>query len=402
MSRSFDFRSGVGTQMITTSLRSSTGKSGVASYRSAQSDAIRSPLSTSGLCERPMLRAATLSGSVSRPATRNPARANSTARGRPTQPLPDHGDVRVVIPNAVDQRSLSHCGYLTRCSRTAWTSLGGSRSRKRFIRTRRGAESAGFIRVRELERAPPGAIRRVRSSPWQTGQTANPSGSPIDTHCEATLAPAGPTGFDVGHAVPSEYDLNRLEQDLQVQPKRHVPKIIEVVADLLHLLLEGVRVPIVDLRPAGDSRPDRAPERVVRNRVARHLVQIADGQDHELEIRQWVRPWTYEVHVATEDVDELWKLVEPEPPEQPPDACDPIIVVPLPLRRRPADRPHSAELHQLEGSPTHSHALLDEEHGAAGVELDEKHDQTEDRRQHDQSDDRREEAERPRERVLQT
>src|SRR2546428_823704 len=288
MSRSFDFRSGVGTQMITTSLRSSTGKSGVASVRSGQSDAIRSPLSTSGLCERPMLRAATLSGSVSRPATRNPARANSTAGGRPTQPLPDHGDVRVVIPNAVDQRSLSHCGYLTRCSRTAWTSLGGSRSRKRFIRTRRGAESAGFIRVRELE---------------------------------------------------------------------------------------------------------RARERVVRNRVARHLVQIADGQDHELEIRQWVRPWTYEVHVATEDVDELWKLVEPEPPEQPPDACDPIIVVPLPLRRRPADRPHSAELHQLEGSPTHSHALLDEEHGAAGVELDEKHDQTEDRRQHDQSDDRREEAE---------
>src|SRR2546425_154514 len=153
---------------------------------------------------------------------------------------------------------------------------------------------------------------------------------------------------------------------------------------------------------ARHGRPDRARERVVRNRVARHLVQMADGQDHELEIRQWVRPWTYEVHVATEDVDELWKLVEPEPPEQPPDACDPIIVVPLPLRRRPADRPHSAELHQLEGSPTHSHALLDEEHGAAGVELDEKHDQTEDRRQHDQSDDRREEAERPRERVLQT
>ena len=55
MSGSLDFRSGVGTQMTTTSLRRRTSKSAVASYRPAAITAARSWLATSGVYEHPAL-----------------------------------------------------------------------------------------------------------------------------------------------------------------------------------------------------------------------------------------------------------------------------------------------------------------------------------------------------------
>src|SRR5262249_20673792 len=69
-------------------------------------------------------------------------------------------------------------------------------------------------------------------------------------------------------AVAREHDLDGLKEDAEIQPERHVLEVVEVVADLLHLLRERVRVPIADLRRAGVPWPDRAPERVVRDRVA--------------------------------------------------------------------------------------------------------------------------------------
>src|SRR5438094_641077 len=87
-SGSLDFRSGVGTQMTTTSLRSNTEQSAVASYRPASRTVARSSLETSGVYERPAFKTPTRSRSVSSPATVNPARANSMARGRPTYPCP--------------------------------------------------------------------------------------------------------------------------------------------------------------------------------------------------------------------------------------------------------------------------------------------------------------------------
>src|SRR5438094_3369334 len=88
MSGSLDFRSGVGTQMMTTSLCSNTAPSAVASYRPASRTVARSALETSGVYERPAFKTPTRSRSVSSPATVNPARANSMARGRPTYPCP--------------------------------------------------------------------------------------------------------------------------------------------------------------------------------------------------------------------------------------------------------------------------------------------------------------------------
>src|SRR5438034_11506380 len=106
-----------------------------------------------------------------------------------------------------------------------------------------------------------------------------------------------------------------------------------------------------------------------------------------------MRPWPHEVHVAPQDIDELGQLVDSEPPEPLPHPRDPIAIVPLPLGLRPADRMHGAELDQLEGSTAQPDALLDEEHRAARVELDQEHDQTEEGCQDDQAGHRREQAE---------
>src|SRR2546426_153141 len=226
------------------------------------------------------------------------------------------------------------------------------------------------------------------------------SSDPADRRLQSTLLSPRSPRIGGGQAAPRERHPHRLEQDAEIQPERHVLEVEEVVPDLLHLLLEGVRVPIADLRPTGDPRPDRAPERVVRDRVARHLAQVADHQGYKPEIRHRVGPRTHEVHFAPEDVDELWQLVQPEPPQPLPDARDSVAVVPLPLGSRPTDRVHGAELDQLEGPSEQSHALLDEEHRSPRVQLDHEQDQTEQGHQHDQPDDRYEEAERTRERAV--
>src|SRR5437773_1842111 len=166
-------------------------------------------------------------------------------------------------------------------------------------------------------------------------------------------APVGApdTGGGGGRAVPCPHDPRRLEEDAEVQPERHVFEVVEVVPELLHLLLDGVRVPVSDLRPPGDPRADRAPERVVRDRVARHVAQVADHQDQESEIRDRMGPRPHEVHVAAEDVDELGQFVQPKSPEPFPDARDPIAVVLLPLGLGAARGVHGPELDQPEGQP---------------------------------------------------
>src|SRR2546425_3373817 len=55
------------------------------------------------------------------------------------------------------------------------------------------------------------------------------------------------------------------QENVEVQPDRHVLDVIEVVSHLLGLFLEIVRVVIANLRPAGDTWTDRAAERVVRD-----------------------------------------------------------------------------------------------------------------------------------------
>src|SRR5229473_7127563 len=93
----------------------------------------------------------------------------------------------------------------------------------------RGATESGAVQA-----APPITStkrllgRNGRKSPWLTGPRS---------------------------ATPREHDLERFEQDAEIEPERHVLEVIEVVADLLHLLLEPVRVPVANLCPPGDPRP---------------------------------------------------------------------------------------------------------------------------------------------------
>src|SRR6266850_1170319 len=343
MSGSFDLRSGVGTQMITTSLRSSTPKSAVASYRPSRNRAVSSASVTSGLPGRPKLSAATRSRSVSRPVTLKPLVANSTANGRPTYPWP------MMVSRAV------------RCS-----------------------------------------IFALSVVTWSKRVSPRANRSLIDCSGRARLWCRFPAGCGRHGPRAPDDDLRGVDEDPEIEPQRHVLDVVEVVAHLLRLFVEVVGVAVADLRPAGDPRPDCTAERVVGNRVARQLVQVARRQDHHSEVRHRVGPRPHEVHVGPKDVDELGQLVEPEPPEPPPEARDPIVVVPFPLGLRAADRLHRTELDQFEGSTGQPHALLDEEHGAAGVELDQEHDHSEEGRQDDGPDHRHEEAERTRKRMLET
>ena len=94
-------------------------------------------------------------------------------------------------------------------------------------------------------------------------------------------------------------------------------------------------------------------------------------------------PRANEIHVPAKDVEELRQLIEQrvaglELPEQPAEARDPIAVVGRPLGVRPAARVHGAELDQPERPARQPHALLDEEHGPPGVELDQEGDQPDD------------------------
>src|SRR5437763_1377615 len=127
---------------------------------------------------------------------------------------------------------------------------------------------------------------------------------------QVTRAPSGPTDVCRGRAAPREDLSDRADQDPYVQPDGHVLEVIEVVPDLLHLLFERVRVLVADLRPARDPGPHGTPERVKRDRVARHLAQVAPRQDPQLEVRYRVRPGADQVHVALADVDELGERVE--------------------------------------------------------------------------------------------
>src|SRR5580765_1071270 len=288
MSGSFDFRSGVGTQMITTSLRCRTEKSVVAAYLPARISDFRSSSVRSGVQERPRFSEETRSGSLSMPDTVNPARANSVARGRPTYPWP------MIAIWALWSR--------IRCSSDV-----------------------------EITLSPPSKIQRDYL-PY------------VRFLCGGVAVRA-----DRLRTLAEHHDLHRVEEDAHIEPERQMLDVVEVVAHLLRLFLEVVRVPQPDLRPARDARANRGPQRVIR-----------DAFSEELEVRDRMRPRAHEIHVATDDVDELGQLVETEFPEPFADPRDPVAVVVHPLRRGPVGHAHRPEFDQLEPLSVQAEAVLDE------------------------------------------
>src|SRR5438552_1981634 len=121
----------------------------------------------------------------------------------------------------------------------------------------------------------------------------------------------------------------------------------QVVSHLLGLFLEVLGIAIAHLRPAGDARPHRAAEDVV-----------GDGIPKQREVRFRVRTRTYEVHIPTNDVDQLRQLVETEPPKPSTHRRDPLEIVTRPLRRGLSRRLHGAELDDVEWASSPPKSLL--------------------------------------------
>src|SRR5713226_8496526 len=106
-----------------------------------------------------------------------------------------------------------------------------------------------------------------------------------------------------------ENDLDRVEQDQEIEEERKVLDVVQVVLQLLERVVDRSAVAVLDLGPAGDSRLHREPLHVVR--------------DLSLEFVDELRPlgsWPDEAHVAEQHVEELGELVESRPTEGSPHA----------------------------------------------------------------------------------
>src|SRR6185369_14957684 len=91
----------------------------------------------------------------------------------------------------------------------------------------------------------------------------------------------------------------RLEHDRQVVRYAAAADVLEIEAHLVADIVEALVVRLIDLRPAGDTGLGKLPQRVILDRVA------------ELrEDRRALRTWADDVHLALDDVDELWNLVD--------------------------------------------------------------------------------------------
>src|SRR4051794_4426567 len=100
-------------------------------------------------------------------------------------------------------------------------------------------------------------------------------------------------------ALRKEHDLQGLKYDDYVQRKRTMTHIVEVELKLLECIHVALAIRIVDLGPAGDSRPHKVPITVKRNAVF-VLFHTLDP----------FRAWTDHAHVSSEHIPELGYLVD--------------------------------------------------------------------------------------------
>jgi hypothetical protein len=99
-----------------------------------------------------------------------------------------------------------------------------------------------------------------------------------------------------------------------------------------------------------------------------------------------MRPRTYQIHVASQNVDQLRELIQAILPQPIPYPRDAIAVVTDPLRRGAIGRTHRTKLEQPEMSPPLTGAFLDEEHRAGRIQFDGQSDQAAERREDEESD----------------
>ena len=124
-------------------------------------------------------------------------------------------------------------------------------------------------------------------------------------------------------------------------------------------------------------------------------MQAARGARELRQVRDGVRPRPHQVHLTLQDVEQLRQLVQAVAAQPFPQRRDPLGIVAFPFGMRAVDGMHRPELDETEGPSAASDALLDEEHGAPGVEPDGHRDDREHRQAHQQSQRGQRQAEHP-------
>src|SRR5437870_873250 len=192
--------------------------------------------------------------------------------------------------------------------------------------------------------------------------------------------------------APQQHHRHGAEHDLRVLERRLPPDVLEVVAHFAAHVIYGRVVSLVDLRQAGDARPNALTPLVALDLLA---------QVHE--DRGLLRPRADHVHVAHEDVEQLGQLVEPELPQHPAERRHPRIIRQGPrLLVFGSGRTHRPELVHRERltalidvaacvatrvrqrATVEPHARLSEEHRPARRELDQRRDHEHDGRSQDE------------------
>ncbi len=132
----------------------------------------------------------------------------------------------------------------------------------------------------------------------------------------------------------------------------------------------------VNLRPAGDARPDVVAPRIERDALLVFMI-----------VRQRERPRADQRHVAGEDIEELRNLVDVPAPQEAADAGQPRIVLGgLRNHRAVVERAHGAEFDDAEWLLIEAVAALHEEYGPWAVETYDCRDQQEEWRERDERD----------------
>ena len=103
-------------------------------------------------------------------------------------------------------------------------------------------------------------------------------------------------------------------------------------------------------------------------------------------------PGPHQVHVATQDVDELGELVEPEAPQPLPQTRHTMGLVSGPVGHVRSGPVHRPELEELEPAATQTHPIVDEQHRAPGIEPDGQGDEAQERSHQNQPRQRDEQA----------
>src|SRR4051812_28555677 len=146
----------------------------------------------------------------------------------------------------------------------------------------------------------------------------------------------------------------RPREDPQVEARRAVLDVPDVQLDPIRPRQLG---PAVDLRPAGDAGPYVQTVPLVVVVLLDLVAQRRPRADH--------------AHLPTDDVPELWQLVERELAQQPADARDAGVSAvdreARPHRLRADD--HRPELEQLEVDAVLAYSRLPVEHRAAVLQL---------------------------------